>query len=362
MLSSEQIRSAPGGAAARGDRRIARPRFWVTLSCLCAALIVSMTLAVGFGGVSIPFVTVWKIGLSNLLPDLLAADWSNGEARIVWEIRFPRIILAALVGAGLAVVGATLQAVTRNALADPFLFGASSGAAVGAVAVIAHVGAFVGVYTLPVAAFAGATAALLLVVMVARGPAGDGSNRLILAGVAVSFVLMAATNFMIFLGDQRAAHSVVFWMLGGLGSARWNQLWIPAVVVIAGLGVLLWHARALNAMMVGEETATTLGIEVAKTRLRLFVLSALITGVLVALSGAIGFVGLMVPHIVRYLVGADNRRVLPVCAFGGAMFLVWVDVVARTALSPQELPIGIITAALGGGFFVWLMRRRTANI
>lgn len=324
---------------------------------LMMALVASMTLAVTLGAASIPLLTVWKVAIHNLLPGLVEVDWGRGQALIVWDIRFPRIILGGLVGAGLAVVGAVLQAVTRNPLADPFLFGASSGAALGAVIVIVHLGAFAGIYTLSSAAFAGAMLALLLVLGIAHHSGGAAAERLILAGVAISFVLMALTNFLIFLGDQRAAHSVVFWMLGGLGLARWSQLWIPGLVVGGGLCYLLLQTRALNALMIGEESAITLGIDARRLRLQLFTVAALLTGVVVALSGAIGFVGLMIPHIVRRLVGADNRRVLPVCALIGAIFLIWVDALARILLAPQELPIGIITAALGGVFFVWMMRR-----
>ncbi len=328
------------------------------MGLLVVGLVLTMSLAVAFGAVSVPFTTVWKIGAHKLLPDLVEPDWSKGWARIVWEIRFPRVILGALVGAGLAVVGAVLQAATRNPLADPYLFGISAGAALGAVAVIVHVGNVVGLYTLPLAAFAGAIVSLFTVVAIGLSGTGLTTERLILAGVAVSFILMAMMNFLIFLGDQRAAHSVVFWMLGGLGRARWNQLWVPFVVVLGGLFYLIAHARALNTMMLGEESAVTLGVDVTMMRLKLFIAAALITGMLVAISGAIGFVGLMIPHVVRRFVGADNRRLLPVCALVGAIFVIWVDVLARIILAPQELPIGIITAGLGGVFFVWLMRRR----
>ena len=336
-------------------RRIGTPAL---MGLLVVGLVLTMSLAVAFGAVSVPFTTVWKIGAHKLLPDLVEPDWSKGWARIVWEIRFPRVILGAFVGAGLAVVGAVLQAATRNPLADPYLFGVSAGAALGAVAVIVHVGNVVGVYTLPLAASAGAIVSLLTVVAIGLSGTGLTTERLILAGVAVSFVLMAMMNFLIFLGDQRAAHSVVFWMLGGLGLARWSQLWVPFVVLLGGLSYLIAHARALNTMMVGEESAVTLGVDVTRMRLKLFIAAALITGILVAISGAIGFVGLMIPHVVRRFVGADNRRLLPVCALVGAIFVIWVDVLARVILAPQELPIGIITAGLGGVFFVWLMRRK----
>ncbi|MCA8837479.1 MAG: iron ABC transporter permease [Proteobacteria bacterium] len=320
-------------------------------------LLLTTTVAVAVGAAAAPVATVWKIVLHQLNPDWVTPHWSPGQARIVWDIRFPRVVLGGLVGSGLAVVGAVLQAATRNPLADPYLFGVSAGAALGAVTVILHVGAFAGIYSLPLAAFAGALLSLVLVLGAARRHGAISAERLLLAGVAVAFIMMAATNFLLFLGDQRAAHSVVFWMLGGLGLARWSQLWLPTGIVVVGLSWLMLQSSALNALMAGEETAVTLGIEVDRVRRKLFAVSALVTGVLVAWSGAIGFVGLMIPHIVRRLIGGDNRRLLPLCALSGAIFLIWVDLFARIILAPQELPIGIITAALGGGFFIWLLRR-----
>ncbi len=316
-------------------------------------------LAVGLGAATIDADLVARIVLHAIAPDLVARDWSEAVQRIVLDLRLPRVLLAVLVGAGLAVVGVTLQAVTRNPLADPYLFGVSAGASVGAVLVIAHVGDVLGPLTLPLAAFTGAFVSLLLVVAVAASAGSLAHDRLILAGVAVSFVLLAVTNFLIFLGDQRAAQAVVFWMMGGLGLARWDLLWVPTTVVLAG-GLLLWLSAArLDALLLGDETARSLGIGVARLRLMLFALSALVTGVLVAIAGAIGFVGLMVPHLARLLVGGRHAVVLPIAALMGALLLVGVDILARLVLAPQELPIGIITGAVGGLFFLTLMRRRS---
>lgn len=267
------------------------------------------------------------------------------------------MVLGALVGAGLALVGTALQAVTRNPLADPHLLGVSSGAALGAVLVMLYLGEFIGVFSLPLAAFVGASGSMLLVIAVARRGAGMESDRLLLAGVAVSFVLMALVNLLLYTGDQHAAASVVFWMLGGLGAARWNLIWLPALCVLAGLLALRLLGRGLNALMSGEQTALSLGFSGKRLRLQVFVCTSLLTGVLVSLSGAIGFVGLMVPHMARALVGAENRRLIPVSALLGAIFLVWVDVAARTVIAPQDLPIGIATAALGGLFFILLLKR-----
>lgn len=263
-----------------------------------------------------------------------------------------------MVGAGLALVGASLQAVTRNPLADPHLLGISSGGAFGAILALLHTGLFLGLLTVPLLAFLGALMATAIVLGVSRFAGATSADRLVLAGVAVSFIVMAGANVLIFLGDPRATHIVVFWMLGGLGLAQWSQLIYPLVILLACGIWLMSRAGALNAMTVGDETASTLGIPVARFRLVVFVVGALITGVMVAFSGIIGFVGLMVPHIVRMLVGGDYTRVLPASALIGAIFLLWADIVARTIMAPEDLPIGIVTGLVGGAFFVWLLGKR----
>ncbi len=337
--------------------RLTRPRLPILVVALLAVLVVSTAVSVGVGATSVPLNHVADIVWQHFGGGHVTMEATAAEDRIVWQIRLPRTILAVAVGAGLALVGTALQAVTRNPLADPYLFGVSSGAAFGAVAVIVHVGALLGPATLPLAAFAGAMVAMLLVVGIAGRRARVTSERLILSGVAVSFLFFAATNFLIFWGDQRAAHSVVFWSLGGLGGARWDRIGIPVAVVAVGWAVMQVKARHLNALSAGDETAVGLGVSVDRMRLAIFMLAALVTGVLVAVSGAIGFVGLMIPHVARMAVGGDNRRVLPLSALIGAVFLVWVDISARVLLAPQELPVGMLTAAIGGAFFIWLIRR-----
>ncbi len=323
-----------------------------------AALLGSLSIAVSVGAISIPLETVWGILINRLAPDTIPSDWSKGREAIVWNIRLPRAILACLVGAGLAIVGASLQAVTRNPLADPHLLGISAGGAFGAILALLHTGLFIGLLTVPLLAFLGSLGATLIVLAVSKFAAATSADRLILAGVAVSFIVMSAANILIFMGDPKAAHTVVFWMLGGLGLAQWDQLIYPASVLFC-CGSFLWlKSDTLNAMTVGDETATTLGIPVARFRLTIFVIGALITGVMVAFSGIIGFVGLMIPHIVRLLVGGDYSRLLPLSALCGAVFLVWADIIARTIMAPDDMPIGIVTGMIGGLFFVWLLRKR----
>ena len=332
-------------------------RYAWLLIALGAVLLVSCVVSLGFGPARVPVDVVWRILLHKLF-GLGVPDWSAGQEHIVWLIRVPRMLLGALVGAGLALIGAVLQALTRNPLADPHLLGVTSGATLGAVIVVLHVGEIVGLLTLPIAAFIGALLSMFLVLGIANRQGRLDSDRLLLCGVAVSFVMMAIANLLLFMGDHRASSAVMFWMLGGLGLARWELLAVPALSVLLGLILLIGMARPLNALMAGEQTAVTLGLNARAVRLRVFVIASLMTGVLVSISGSIGFVGLMVPHIARRLIGAEHRRLLPVCVLLGSVFLVWVDVAARTLITPEDLPIGVATAALGGLFFIGLMRRR----
>ncbi|KMN24946.1 FecCD family ABC transporter permease [Pseudomonas helleri] len=332
-------------------------RYALLLISLGALLLVSCVVSLGFGPARVPVDVVWHIVLNKVF-GLGEVSWSAGQEHIVWLIRVPRMLLGALVGAGLALIGAVLQAVTRNPLADPHLLGVTSGATLGAVIVVLHVGEIVGLLTLPIAAFIGALLSMLLVLAIASRQGRLDSDRLLLCGVAVSFVMMAVANTLLFLGDHRASSAVLFWMLGGLGLARWELLAVPSAVVLLGLFLLLGMARPLNALMAGEQTAVTLGLNARNVRLKVFLIASLMTGVLVAISGSIGFVGLMIPHIARRLVGAEHRRLLPVSALLGSVFLVWVDVAARTLIAPEDLPIGVATAAIGGLFFIGLMRKR----
>lgn len=279
-------------------------------------------------------------------------------ARIVLDLRLPRVLLSVAVGMGLAVVGVLLQTTTRNDLADPFLFGLSSGAAAGAVSVITIFGDRLGVWTLPVAAFAGALVSAAAVLALMARQDGRGPERLVIAGLAVSFLFGALTTFLVFSGDQRAAYSVLFWTAGGLGLASWTNL--PLGLFGAGLalatGLALRHR--LDALLGGEETARSLGVDVGRLRLLVFALAALATAALVALSGVIGFVGLMVPHLARALVGVRHGVLVATSALLGAILLLASDLVSRVLLAPQELPVGIVTSAAGALFVLVVVLRR----
>jgi iron complex transport system permease protein len=275
---------------------------------------------------------------------------------IVWELRLPRLLTAAAVGAGLALSGAVMQAITRNALADPYLLGLSSGASLGAVAVL-----LLGVgLLLPVAAFLGAMLALLATLALARSAGAITPARTVLAGVAVSSLAAAITSLVIFwtaTGDSY--REILGWLLGSLAGARWPAVAI-AVVALAVVGVpLLAGARVLDAFAFGDTSAAALGVNVPVVRWTLLGGTALLTGAMVSVSGSIGFVGLVLPHAVRLLTGPGHRALLPLSALAGAIFLVWADTAARSLFDPRELPVGVVTAILGAPVFALLLARRT---
>jgi iron complex transport system permease protein len=323
---------------------------------LALALLGSVVLAIGLGPAAVP-----PAGTARLL----AAALFGGSIRpdevplyeIVWQLRTPRVLLAAVVGAGLAAVGVAVQALVRNPLADPFVLGVSSGASVGAVAVLVTGSlAALGVHALSVGAFLGALGATALVGLVARG---GSPLRLVLTGIALAYAFQAAMALLVYLVPQgESTATVLFWSLGGFGGATWESLPVVAVVVVTG-GVVLWRgARDLDVLALGDETAVGSGVDAAALRRRLFLLTSVMTGAMVAVSGAIGFVGLIVPHLVRMVAGASHSAVLVVAPLAGALLAVWVDLLARTVVAPRELPLGVVTALVGVPVFLALVRRR----
>ena len=336
-------------------------RFKILLFALPIVLIFTIILAMALGPVTIhPFI-VWEIALSHtpLLGDIVNGDWTNAQYNIIWEIRFPRVLLGAIIGAGLALAGTGIQALVRNSLADPYILGVSSGASVGATLVILT-GAFqiFGQYALSFAAFLGALLAIIAVFYLAQVGGRISTTRLLLSGIALSMILSAVTDFIVISApDDDKVHSALFWMMGSLVGADWEMLPIAGIPVIATFIFLLFQSRSLNILLMGEETAATLGINIHVFQKLLIVIISLLTGVLVSVSGAIGFVGLMIPHVVRLLVGSDHRRVLWISLFLGAIFMMWADVAARLLVAPQEIPIGVVTALTGGPFFIWLLRK-----
>lgn len=330
------------------------------ISALVGVLAVSIVAGVALGPVSVPFGVTADLLRAAVTGGTVPADLA-GQYHIVWDIRLPRVLLAAVVGAGLSTVGVAIQAMVRNALADPYVLGISSGASVGATAV-ATLGVLsgLGVYALSTGAFLTGLGATALVYLTARTSRGLTPLRLVLTGTALAYGFSAVAMLLVFQSPRGdAARAAMFWLLGSLGGADWKSLPVATSVTLLGIGYLLTRARQLNALAMGDETAITLGVEVNRFRTRLFVVTAAITGVLVAVSGAVGFVGLMLPHLTRMVVGADHRRVLPLAPLAGASFLVWVDVAARMLAAPEELPLGVITAAIGVPCFIFLMRRKS---
>ncbi|MDT0495294.1 FecCD family ABC transporter permease [Streptomyces sp. NPDC012600] len=327
---------------------------------LFAALLVTVCVAVSVGSVSVRLETVTRVIADHLTGAGTSASVMDDQ--IVWNLRLPRVLLAAVVGAGLALVGVTLQATVRNPLADPYVLGVSAGAGLMASIVITLGSVAVAGLSTSAAAFVGALMAMVAVLGLSRRAGRVVPGRLILAGVTLSYLFSGATSFVIFRsGNAEAAHSVLFWLLGSLSESSWSNLALPAAAVLV-VGVhLMVQTRTLNALAAGDDAALSLGVSVHRVRIRLLVVASLLTGVLVAVSGGIGFVGLIVPHLVRLVVGPDHRRLLPIAMLVGAIYLVVVDVLCRVLVRPEELPIGIITAVLGAPVFLWLLRRSEAS-
>lgn len=322
---------------------------WTALASvvLCGLMIASLQ----WGSVELS----WRQVVSAL--GLASAPVAEIVKTIVIDLRLPRVLLAALTGAGLAIVGLLLQTTTRNELADPFLFGLSSGASAGAVLVITRFGDVLGAFTLPGSAFVGGILSALAVMILFRVNQLRRAEQLIICGLAVSFLFSALTSYLVFSGDQRAAGSLLFWSLGGLGLARWDNLIIPlaSLALLSGFTLLRW--RALDALLAGEQTACSLGVEVERLRSETFLCCALATALLVSITGVIGFVGLMVPYLARRAVGVRHRMAVPMCGLLGAILLTGGDMLSRSLIANQELPIGIITAGLGGAFIICLLMR-----
>jgi iron complex transport system permease protein len=285
-------------------------------------------------------------------------DYPAWAPRLILDLRLPRIFLALIVGAALSTAGASFQGIFRNPLAEPYLLGVSAGAGLGAtVAIVLEPLSSLGIYALPLLAFAGALAAAFLVYRVATFGGRTDTASLLLSGVAVGSALTAVISFLM-VATESDLRTVVVWLMGGLTTATWSKIWITLPVVGAGFIYMMLAARRMNLLLMGEERARQLGIDAQRTRRNLMVVAALTTAAVVAFSGLIGFVGLMVPHIMRLLVGPDHRRLLPATALFGALLLLAADTVARTAIAPSEIPVGIITAAAGGPFFLYLLRSR----
>lgn len=326
---------------------------------LCLLLLIALLIAI---------LVASAIGAERLpLASSLCALFTGGKAScgltpeqsaILFEIRLPRILLAASVGASLATAGAGYQALLRNPLAEPYLLGISNGAAVGTMVALVFFGTGQSSEWLrPVMAFVGALTSTFIVYRLARGRTGTSPEKLILAGVIVTTFLSSAIVFITAMMDATRIRSFTFWLLGDLSGASKSLLAVAIISALVGATVLTLHARSLNLLMLGERDAFDLGVEVERVRLFVFLAASLLVGASVASSGSVGYVGLVVPHLVRLSIGGDNRTAVPAAALGGALFVIVADTLARTVIAPRELPVGAITALIGAPLFVYLLKR-----
>ncbi len=321
-------------------------------------LVLSIGAGVSIGELSIPFDTALRAITNGLGWTDFPLD--NIYESVIWNYRLSRALVACLCGAGLALCGAILQSLLRNPLAEPYVLGISAGASTGAVSVIV-LGIGAGAVTLSAGAFAGSLAAFLFVVILASGARG-GADRTILAGVAASQLFNALTSYIVSTSaDAQQARDVMFWLLGSFGGVRWPEFQLALVVMLIGFAICLYYARALDAFTFGDDAASSLGIPVGRVRVILFATTAMMTATIVSMVGSIGFVGLVVPHAARFLVGPLHLRLLPACVAIGAIFMVLADIVSRVIIPQQVLPIGVVTALIGVPFFsVILYRARRA--
>lgn len=337
------------------------PKMTLLIGILAAAAIVSMVTAAGLGPVSVsPGETVRiLLGRIPLIGGIIPETWEPLEQNIILGLRLPRVCLGMVVGASLAVCGVTMQALVRNELADPFILGVSNGAAAFAtLGMLFGAFSFLGTYSLSISAFIGSAVTIIFVYTISRVRGRINITQLLLSGVAISMIMDGVTNVITLSAPNALGlHNAEFWMAGSLAGARWAYLTLPLAVLVLCMLVLMLNYRGLNLLLLGDESAGALGVNVRRLQKLLVIVASLMAGVTIAVSGSIGFVGLMVPHFTRMIVGGDHKKVLPVSALLGGILVVWVDVAARTVIAPEELPVGILTAIIGGPIFIWMLKR-----
>jgi iron complex transport system permease protein len=342
------------------DRR--RVALGVFYAALFPILIVSILTAIAVGSTDVGWRTILHVVGFKLLPTgwIDPGKLTQGDTVIVWLIRVPRVVVAGFVGMGLAAAGAVMQGLFRNPLAEPSLVGAGSGAILGAVISFATGWSVRSVASLPVAAMVGAFAALLLVYAMATRGGTTPVGTLLLAGIAVTSLLTAVSSLLLSLNivNWQIAQEIVFWMMGGLDARSWTHVWLCAPFITLGLAAAMFQTRDLDLIQQGEETAASFGVDVESSKRFLGITAAMLTGASVAVAGGVGFVGLVVPHAVRLLVGPSNRALIPASALSGAVFLILCDLLARTIHPPVEIRLGVITALIGGPLFIALLMRR----
>ncbi|GAA4362821.1 iron ABC transporter permease [Nocardioides caricicola] len=337
------------------------PRGHAALLAGCAVAGVALVLVgVGTGAVPVP--------LGDVVATLARRvfGWGDGvdlaTDTIVWEYRFPRTLLAFVVGAGLSLAGVLMQALVRNPLADPYVLGVASGASAAATAAMTLGIAALAGLGIPVVAFAGAAATMVAVLALGRRNGRIDPPRMLLAGVAVGYLMAAVTSYLQLRATPEELANVLFWILGSLAGTSWSDLPVATAVVLLAAVLVLYRATALDLLSLGDDAASSLGVDLPRFRLELVLVAALCTGVAVAVAGGIGFVGLMIPHVARLLVGPAHRRVVPLSLLLGGCYLVLVDILCRVVRAPAELPVGIVTALVGAPFLIWLLRRDRGEV
>ncbi|WFU05609.1 iron chelate uptake ABC transporter family permease subunit (plasmid) [Rhizobium sp. CB3171] len=328
--------------------------FGILLLISFAVIGLVVGISVGIGDLPIPLATTFSAVTNRM--GWTAVELNKIHEAVIWDYRLSRALVAVFCGAGLALSGAIMQSLLRNPLAEPYVLGISAGASTGAVAIVI-LGVGAGAVSLSAGAFAGAFAAFLLVALLSNGTRG-GADRTILAGVAASQLFNAATSYIVTTsGNAQQARDVMFWLLGSFGGVRWPEFTLVSIVVGIGLVACLLYARVLDAFAFGDEAAASLGVNVARARIALFVLTAMMTATIVSIVGSIGFFGLVVPHAARFLVGPLHIRLLPTCAVAGAIFMVLADIASRVLVPHQVLPIGVVTALVGVPIFSIILYR-----
>ena len=324
--------------------------------------VISAVLCLGLGPVYISPGDTARILASKIpvIGNRVSHTWPQVDENIVIGLRLPRVCLGLVAGASLSVIGVAMQALVRNHLADPFILGVSSGASAAAtLGMLFGAFSFLGKYSLSISAFLGAAVTIIIVYSLSRVNGRINMAQLLLSGVAISMIMDGVTRIITLSAPNALGlHNAAFWMSGSLAGAKWGYLKLPLIVLLICMAILMINYRGLNLLLLGEESAGALGINVRRLQELLILVASLMSGVTIAVSGTIGFVGLMVPHFTRLLVGGDHRRVLPVSALLGGILVVWVDVLARILIAPEELPVGILTAIIGGPLFIFLLRHK----
>lgn len=328
-------------------------------------LIISFITGVVTGSVHVEPAWIYKIIVNRISGrEVFVPQWGSSNEAIIWQLRIPRVLLALLVGIGLSLSGILMQALTKNSLADPYILGISSGASAGAVLIIMTSAlAFMPKYRTIAGAFVGAVLAILISVKCATIRNRVTATQLVLSGVAVSALFSAITNIIIYCSPESSkTKTAMFWMIGSLSGATWEQVITISVICLIGVIIMMILSSSLDVLLLGDETASNLGLDIRRIKILIIILCTIMTGSIVAVSGVIGFVGLVIPHIARLLVGSIHRKLIPATILIGGIFVIWSDIISRIIVAPEELPIGVVTSCIGAPFFLVLLRKNSRSI